>query len=126
MFPDVPFNAITVDLANTRSVSQTVDNILSGTAPFQRQSPQQLTTHESHSSTDDLNSDDKPDDLQGSPSNEGDITDLPDTTNIVRRRFTSKNAPNGNTECNAFISETPKNVFSFDERKRLLLEKARE
>ncbi|XP_019849864.1 PREDICTED: E3 ubiquitin-protein ligase AMFR-like [Amphimedon queenslandica] len=33
MFPDVPVNAIIVDLANTHSVSQTVDNILSGLVP---------------------------------------------------------------------------------------------
>lgn len=45
MFPDVPVNAIIVDLANTHSVSQTVDNILSGLVPS-RTSNQNITEGE--------------------------------------------------------------------------------
>jgi hypothetical protein len=37
MFPDIPFNAITLDLNNTQSVTQTVNNILSGDLSFQRE-----------------------------------------------------------------------------------------
>ena len=45
MFPHVPLHAITLDLTNTRSVPQTVDNILSGTILIPAQHPPTQNDH---------------------------------------------------------------------------------
>ena len=84
MFPHVPLHAITLDLTNTRSVPQTVDNILSGTILIPAQHPPTQHDHTLQSVT--------PSQYQNGPDNASTINDNTLLTGLT---------PNDNT-----ISET--------------------